>query len=60
MPSPTPAPGDRPSAAGTGWLGRADEGLSFRAASAISQPLMAWVNRPTYQQAGEIQSHRSR
>jgi hypothetical protein len=36
------------------------DAISFRAAGATSQPLMAWVNRPTYQQADEIQSHRPR
>ena len=34
--------------------------IIFRAVGAVSQPLMAWVNRPTYQQALEIQGHRPR
>lgn len=34
--------------------------INFRAIGAVSQPLMAWVNRPTYQQALEILGHRPR
>jgi len=36
------------------------DAIGFRAVGAITQPLTAWVNRPTYQQALEIQSHRPR
>jgi acyl-homoserine lactone acylase PvdQ len=32
--------------------------ITFRALGAIKQPLMQWVNRPTYQQADEILGHR--
>ena len=43
---------------------RATSGASTRSASgrsaAITQPLIAWQNRPTYQQAIEIQGHRPR
>ncbi len=34
------------------------DAITFRALGAISQPLMQWVNRPTYQQADEILGHR--
>ncbi len=33
------------------------DSIQFRAIGAISQPLMEWVNRPTFQQADEIQGH---
>jgi acyl-homoserine lactone acylase PvdQ len=32
--------------------------VSFRALGGISQPLIPWINRPTYQQAVEISGHR--
>jgi acyl-homoserine lactone acylase PvdQ len=36
------------------------DAVSFRALGAISQPLIPWINRPTYQQAVEIRGHRPR
>ena len=33
------------------------DSIRFRAIGAISQPLVEWVNRPTFQQAVEIQGH---
>ncbi len=33
------------------------DAIQFRAIGAITQPLMEWVNRPTFQQADEIQGH---
>ncbi len=36
------------------------DAISFRALGAVTQPLLAWQNRPTYQQAVEIQGHRPR
>jgi acyl-homoserine lactone acylase PvdQ len=33
------------------------DSIQFRAIGAISQPLVEWVNRPTFQQAVEIQGH---
>jgi acyl-homoserine lactone acylase PvdQ len=41
--------------AGNQWCWDA---IVFRALGAISQPMMQWVNRPTFQQADEIQGHR--
>ncbi|MCW2993670.1 MAG: Penicillin amidase, partial [Conexibacter sp.] len=32
--------------------------VSFRALGGITQPLIPWINRPTYQQAVEIKGHR--
>jgi acyl-homoserine lactone acylase PvdQ len=32
--------------------------IGFRAIGAITQPLIPWVNRPTFQQAVQIQGHR--
>jgi acyl-homoserine lactone acylase PvdQ len=34
------------------------DAINFRALGAISQPMMQWVNRPTFQQADEVQGHR--
>jgi acyl-homoserine lactone acylase PvdQ len=34
------------------------DAITFRPLGALSQPLMQWVNRPTYQQADEILGHR--
>ena len=34
------------------------DSISFRPLGAVTQPLIPWVNRPTYQQADEIQGHR--
>lgn len=48
-------PGDKYCAAGDQWCWDA---IVFRPIGAISQPLMQWVNRPTFQQAVEIQGHR--
>jgi acyl-homoserine lactone acylase PvdQ len=33
------------------------DSIQFRAIGAVTQPLIAWVNRPTFQQADEIQGH---
>nr|MDQ2896564.1 penicillin acylase family protein [Actinomycetota bacterium] len=33
------------------------DSIQFRAIGGISQPLIEWVNRPTFQQADEIQGH---
>jgi len=34
--------------------------ISFRATGAVTQPMIGWQNRPTYQQAVEVQGHRPR
>jgi acyl-homoserine lactone acylase PvdQ len=34
------------------------DSVQFRAIGAVAQPLIEWVNRPTFQQADEIQGHR--
>jgi acyl-homoserine lactone acylase PvdQ len=34
------------------------DAVSFRALGGIKQPLIPWINRPTYQQAVEIKGHR--
>ena len=34
------------------------DSIQFRAIGGITQPLIEWVNRPTFQQADEIQGHR--
>jgi acyl-homoserine lactone acylase PvdQ len=36
------------------------DAVSFRPLGGISQPLIPWINRPTYQQAVEIAGHRPR
>jgi acyl-homoserine lactone acylase PvdQ len=36
------------------------DAVSFRALGGITQPLIPWINRPTYQQAVEIGGHRPR
>jgi hypothetical protein len=41
--------------AGDQWC---SDAIVFRALGAISQPMMQWVNRPTFQQADEVQGHR--
>jgi hypothetical protein len=41
----------RPSPRGTGSLARC------WAIGAITQPLIEWINRPTFQQSDEIQGH---
>jgi acyl-homoserine lactone acylase PvdQ len=33
------------------------DSIQFRAIGAVTQPLIEWVNRPTFQQADEIQGH---
>ncbi|HXD28307.1 MAG TPA: penicillin acylase family protein, partial [Arthrobacter sp.] len=33
------------------------DAIQFRAIGAITQPLIPWINRPTFQQADEIQGH---
>jgi hypothetical protein len=34
--------------------------VSFRPLGGITQPLIPWINRPTYQLAVEIRGHRPR
>ncbi len=36
------------------------DAISFRATGAVTQPLIGWQNRPTYQQAVEVEGHRPR
>jgi acyl-homoserine lactone acylase PvdQ len=36
------------------------DAIAFRATGGITQPLIGWQNRPTYQQAVEVQGHRPR
>jgi acyl-homoserine lactone acylase PvdQ len=36
------------------------DAIRFRPLGAVTQPLIPWQNRPTYQQADEIQGHRPR
>ena len=36
------------------------DAIQFRAIGAIRQPLIEWINRPTFQQADEIQGHGQR
>ena len=33
------------------------DSIQFRPIGVITQPLVEWVNRPTFQQADEIQGH---
>jgi hypothetical protein len=33
------------------------DSIEFKATGAITQPLIEWINRPTFQQADQIQSH---
>jgi hypothetical protein len=33
------------------------DSIQFRSIGAVSQPLIEWVNRPTFQQADEILGH---
>jgi len=47
-------PADSPCAAGDQMC---SDSIQFRAIGAIAQPLIEWVNRPTFQQADEIQGH---
>jgi hypothetical protein len=35
------------------------DSIQFRVIGAIKQPLIEWINRPTFQQAVEIQGHRT-
>ena len=48
----------------TGSIGCSDgdqmcfDAISFRPLGAVTQPRIPWVNRPTYQQAIEVQGHR--
>jgi acyl-homoserine lactone acylase PvdQ len=53
----TPAqvyPADKVCAAGDQMC---SDSIQFRAIGAITQPLLEWINRPTFQQADEIQGH---
>ncbi len=36
------------------------DAIAFRATGGVTQPLIGWQNRPTYQQAVEVQGHRPR
>ena len=47
-------PADSPCAAGDQMC---SDSIQFRAIGAVTQPLIEWVNRPTFQQADEIQGH---
>jgi hypothetical protein len=44
----------RPSPRDTGSLARS---WAIGAIGAITQPLIEWINRPTFQQSDEIQGH---
>jgi len=48
-------PGDASCSPGDQWCWDA---VRFRPLGAVTQPLVPWINRPTYQQADEIQGHR--
>jgi hypothetical protein len=56
-PASTTYPKDSDCAAGDGAC--FDE-IRFRPLGAVTQPLMPWINRPTFQQAVEIRGHGSR
>jgi Penicillin amidase len=47
-------PGDGECAAGDQMCA---DSIQFKAIGVITQPLMEWINRPTFQQADEIQGH---
>jgi len=36
------------------------DSIAFRAVGVVSQPLLPWINRPTFQQVVEITGHRPR
>jgi hypothetical protein len=36
------------------------DAIEFRATGAVTQPMIGWQNRPTYQQADEVEGHRPR
>jgi hypothetical protein len=36
------------------------DAIAFRATGAVTQPMIGWQNRPTYQQAVEVEGHRPR
>jgi hypothetical protein len=36
------------------------DAVNFRATGAVTQPLIHWINRPTWQQVIEVQGHRGR
>jgi acyl-homoserine lactone acylase PvdQ len=36
------------------------DAISFSATGAVTQPMIGWQNRPTYQQADEVEGHRPR
>jgi hypothetical protein len=36
------------------------DSIAFRATGGATQPMIGWQNRPTYQQAVEVQGHRPR
>ena len=48
-------PGDASCAAGDQWCW---DSVRFRPLGVATQPLIPWINRPTYQQVVEVQSHR--
>jgi hypothetical protein len=50
-------PADGPCQAGDQMC---SDSIQFRAIGAITQPLIEWINRPTFQQADEIQGHGQR
>ena len=48
-------PGDASCKPGDQWCW---DSVRFRPLGAVTQPLIPWINRPTYQQVDEIQGHR--
>jgi len=51
---------DTCAAAGRQYDQECYDSIAFRAVGVVSQPLLPWINRPTYQQAVEITGHRAR
>jgi hypothetical protein len=47
-------PGDKTCSAGDQMC---SDSIQFKAIGAITQPLIEWINRPTFQQAVEIRGH---
>jgi hypothetical protein len=50
-------PADKVCAAGDQMC---SDAIEFKPIGAVSQPLIEWINRPTFQQAVEIRSHGAR
>ena len=51
---------DTCAAAGRQYDQECYDSIAFRAVGVVSQPLLPWINRPTFQQAVEITGHRPR